>query len=92
MANFKDSSTFQVHDDYFTTKDIWSNIAHLLPKDKILWEACMLNASKSKSPDILVELGCRVVFDTELNFLTHEPEQAGMSCHKGTQTPSETFL
>lgn len=73
MANFKDSNKFETHDDYYTTKDIWSNIAHLLPKDKILWEACMLNASKSKSPDILRELGCSVFADPTMNMLTEEP-------------------
>ena len=27
------------HDDYMTPKYAWENIAHLIPKDKIIWEA-----------------------------------------------------
>jgi len=75
MANFKDSNVFKDQDQYYTPKDAWEVVSHLFPKDKIVWEACMLDALKSKSPDILAEFGCKVVFDTSLNCLTHEPEQ-----------------
>lgn len=30
---------FLKHDDYMTPKSAWENIAHLIPKDKVIWEA-----------------------------------------------------
>ena len=38
MARFH-SKAFIKHDDYMTPKYAWENIAHLIPKDKIIWEA-----------------------------------------------------
>ena len=38
MAGFH-TKTFIKHDDYMTPKHAWENIAHLIPKDKIMWEA-----------------------------------------------------
>tara|TARA_R110001632_G_scaffold121756_2_gene234415 strand:+ start:111 stop:617 length:507 start_codon:yes stop_codon:yes gene_type:complete len=38
MAGFH-TKTFIKHDDYMTPKHGWENIAHLIPKDKIMWEA-----------------------------------------------------
>ena len=38
MANFH-QKTFEVYDDYMTPKNAWENIKHLIPKNKIIWEA-----------------------------------------------------
>ena len=38
MAGFH-TKTFLKHDDYMTPKYAWENIQHLIPKDKIIWEA-----------------------------------------------------
>lgn len=38
MAGFH-TKTFIKHDDYMTPKYAWENIAHLIPKDKIIYEA-----------------------------------------------------
>ena len=76
MANFKDNITFKKQDQYYTPKDVWEVVSHLFPKDKVVWEACMLNAVKSKSPQILTELGCKkVIYHTELDCLTQLPVQ-----------------
>jgi hypothetical protein len=76
MANFVDSNTFKKQDQYYTPKDVWEVVSHLFPKDKVVWEACMLDAEKSKSPQILTELGCRkVIYHTELDCLTQTPVQ-----------------
>lgn len=72
MANFKDSPMFAVYDDYYTPKWVWKKIEHLIPKDKVIWEACMLNATNSKSMEILTELGYKVVGDTSWNILNCE--------------------
>ena len=53
MANFKDSPKFAVYDQYFTPKWVWEKILSLVPKELTIWEACMLNATNSKSMEIL---------------------------------------
>lgn len=73
MANFKDSNKFVVYDDYYTPKSAWENITHIIPKDKVILEGCMLNSNLSKSPQYLKELGCKEVkYSTELNILDLE--------------------
>lgn len=68
MANFKDSTKFAVYDDYYTPKYAWEWIQHLCPKDKIVWEACMLNSNMSKSKQYLQELGFNVIGDTSWDY------------------------
>tara|TARA_R110002126_G_scaffold4681_1_gene24537 strand:- start:32 stop:529 length:498 start_codon:yes stop_codon:yes gene_type:complete len=57
MAGFQ-TKTFLKHDDYMTPKYAWENIAHLIPKDKIIWEAFYGNG---KSGQYLKELGFQVI-------------------------------
>ena len=70
MANFKDSTTFKVYDDYYTPDWVWKKIEPLVPKTKVIWEACMLNATNSKSIDIWKDMGYQVVGDTSWDILT----------------------
>ena len=69
MANLKDSPKFKVHNDYYTPKIAWEKINHLIPKDKVIWEACMLNSHLSKSAEYLTELGNNVIHDTSWDIL-----------------------
>ena len=69
MANLKDSPKFKIHNDYYTPKSAWEKINHLIPKDKLVWEACMLNSNLSKSPEYLTELGNKVIHDTSWDIL-----------------------
>ena len=78
MANLKDSPKFNVYDDYYTPKSAWEQINHLIPKDKIIWEAFCLNADKSKSAEYLTELGNKVVYDINMDMLKNEPEKWDM--------------
>jgi hypothetical protein len=78
MANLKDSNIFRNYDDYYTPKSAWEQINHLIPKDKIIWEAFCLNANKSKSAEYLTELGNKVVYDTNMDMLENEPEKWDM--------------
>jgi hypothetical protein len=81
MANLKDSSKFEIYDDYYTPKSAWENIKGVIPRDKIIWEACCLGAEKSKSPEYLrdiVENPDLVVSSTEMNCLTDEPDNWDM--------------
>ena len=78
MANFSDSPTFETHDDYYTPEEAWKRIDHLIPKDKIIWESCMLNSHLSKSPEYLTNMGCNVVFDYEMDMLIEQPNNFDM--------------
>ena len=71
MANFKDSPFYAKYDDYYTTEETWRLIGDIIPKDKTIWESCMLNASKSNSPQILKNIvgHNNVYFDPSLDML-----------------------
>ena len=74
MAGFS-TKTFEKHDDYMTPKTAWENIAHLIPKNKIIWEAFYGNGESGK---YLTDLG----FDTihqEVDFF--ENNKAGFFCY-----------
>ena len=59
MAGFQ-TKTFLKHDDYMTPKYAWENIQHLIPKDKIIWEAFY---GDGKSGSYLRELGFEVIHE-----------------------------
>ena len=48
---------FNNDDDWNTPKSVWESIAHLLPKDKVIWECFYSNG---KSGEYLTELGFTV--------------------------------
>ncbi len=61
MANW--SSTLQPkklgkHDDFMTPKFVWEHIKHLIPKDKVIWEAFY---GDGQSGNNLMELGFNVI-------------------------------
>lgn len=66
MAGFH-TKTFLKHDDYMTPKSAWENIKHLIPKDKVIWEAFY---GDGKSGDYLKELGFNVIHEP-INFFEH---------------------
>lgn len=59
MAGFH-TKTFIKHDDYMTPKSAWENIQHLIPKDKVIWEAFY---GDGKSGNHLKELGFNVIHE-----------------------------
>tara|TARA_Y100000004_G_C8924808_1_gene417115 strand:- start:423 stop:941 length:519 start_codon:yes stop_codon:yes gene_type:complete len=69
MSNFKDSPKFTKHDDYYTPKWVWEQVQEFIPKDKIIWEMCLLN-SNEQSKKNLIELGYEVVGDKSVDCLT----------------------
>jgi hypothetical protein len=89
MANLTDSPHFAIHDDYYTPSYAWKNITHIIPKDKVIWEACMLDSELSKSPQYLQELGCEVVYDTTMDCLEVRPDNYDMII---TNIPFETKI
>ena len=54
------TKTFLKHDSYMTPKSAWENIQHLIPKDKVIWEAFY---GDGKSGDYLKELGFTVIHE-----------------------------
>ena len=59
MAGFQ-TKTFLKHDDYMTPKSAWENIKHLIPQDKLIWEAFY---GDGKSGEYLKELGFNVIHE-----------------------------
>ena len=59
MASFH-TKTFMKHDDYSTPKSAWEAIKHIIPKDKIIWEAFYCDG---KSGNFLRELGFNVIHE-----------------------------
>tara|TARA_R100000951_G_C2646636_1_gene182778 strand:+ start:1551 stop:2078 length:528 start_codon:yes stop_codon:yes gene_type:complete len=87
MANFKDCPKYNIYNDYYTPEYAWENISHLIPKDKIVWEACCLNSHKSKSPEYLSKICKEVVYDFNMNMLENQPDKYDMII---TNPPFET--
>lgn len=59
MASFHTKS-FIKHDDYMTPKSAWEAIKHIIPKDKVIWEAFY---GDGKSGNFLRELGFNVIHE-----------------------------
>lgn len=59
MVNFSTTSQ-KKHDDYMTPKYAWENIKHLIPTDKIIWEAFYGDGKSGKD---LMELGFEVIHE-----------------------------
>jgi len=78
MANFQDSTTYKKDDDYYTPKNEWEKVAHLVPKERIIWECCMLNAHNSNSMKNWEELGYEVVGNTSWDFLDCDVPECDM--------------
>ena len=59
MAGFH-TKTFLIYDDYMTPKYAWENIKHLIPKNKVIWEAFY---GDGKSGKYLEELGFNIIHE-----------------------------
>jgi len=59
MANFQ-HHTFLKYDDYMTPKSAWEDIKHIIPRDKLIWEAFY---GDGKSGEFLKELGYSVIHE-----------------------------
>ena len=70
MSNFS-SSNFKAHDDYMTPKKAWSDIQHLIPRDKVVWESFYGNG---QSGTFLTELGFTTVHGNHDFFTTDHGE------------------
>jgi len=65
---------FAKDDQYNTTPEMWEMINHLIPKDKILFEAFLKDNWSSKSAITLRKLGHSVVGDPTMDFFNEPPE------------------
>lgn len=67
MAGFH-TKIFIKHDDYMTPKYVWKNIQHIIPKDKVIWEAFYGDGESGKD---LKDLGFNVIHE-EIDFFNDE--------------------
>lgn len=65
--NFCNEHFDKSQDEYMTPKNAWENISHLLPKNKVLWEAFY---GDGKSGEYLKELGFNVIHE-KIDFYQH---------------------
>ena len=72
--NTRKKHEFKQDNEYNTTLEMWEMIKHLLPTDKILFEAFLKDNWSSKSAIHLRELGFKVVGDQTIDFFGELPE------------------
>jgi len=68
MNTYEGKKGYVKYDDYMTPKYAWENIKHLIPKDKIIWEAFY---GDGKSGEYLREMGFNVIHEPDLDFFLH---------------------
>ena len=89
MAKLNDCPKFdKTKNDYYTKKEMWENISHLVPKSAVIWEACLLN-SKSVSMDYWKEMGYNIVGNNTWDCLNYYPINYDMII---TNPPFETKI
>ena len=59
---------FKSDDGWNTPACAWAAIAHLIPQDKVIWEAFLFNNTSSTSVDVLKDLGFQVIGDHTVDF------------------------
>jgi hypothetical protein len=84
MAGFH-TKTFTEHDDYMTPRSAWEAIRHIIPKDKILWEAFYGNG---QSQQYLQEMGYTVEGGKDEDFFQHNKGEMVVSNPPFTIIPS----
>lgn len=70
MCSLSIKQEFKNNDEYNTSREMWESISQFIPKNKVIWEAFLLNNYTSKSMDYLTELGFDVVGSPELDFFS----------------------
>lgn len=70
--NTRKKHEFKQEDAWNTPPHVWEDIAHLIPKNKIIWEAFMLDNWGSTSIKTLQGLGLSVVGNPTMNFFVGE--------------------
>lgn len=65
------TKTYNLYDDYMTPKEAWQNINHLIPKNKIIWEAFY---GDGISGEHLRDLGHNVIHE-EKDFFNWTPDK-----------------
>ena len=74
MANLKDCTKWNIHDDFYTRKKTWEQITSFIDKNKIIYEFCLLN-SNEQSKKYLQELGYKVLGNNTIDFLKKNKEE-----------------
>ena len=74
MAMLNDCFKFNIHDDFYTRKKTWEQITQFVPKDKIIYEFCLLN-SNEQSKKYWQELGYNVIGNKSIDFLGFNKEE-----------------
>jgi len=82
MAGFH-TKTFTKHDNYMTPKSAWEAIEHIIPKDKIIWEAFYGNGD---SGNHLSEMGFSTIHE-DIDFFENDKGEIIISNPPFTMCP-----
>ncbi len=82
MASFH-TKTFLKHDDYMTPKSAWEAIKHIIPQDKLIWEAFYGDGTSGK---YLTELGFNVIHQ-DVDFFENDLGEIVVSNPPFTKCP-----
>jgi len=61
---------FTKYDDFFTPKHVWEDIQHLIPKDKVIWDAFYGDGQSGKD---MRDIGYKVIHEPN-DFFKWQPE------------------
>ena len=73
MANLKDCTKWNIHDDFYTRKKTWEQITPFIDIDKTIYEFCLLN-SNEQSKKYFQEFGYNVIGNRTIDFLEDNNE------------------
>ena len=76
---FQSNPVKTTHDEYYTRKTAWEDIQDYIPRNKVIWEAFMLN-SISSSPQYLQELGFEVEWSASEDVFTQQKRDSSIIC------------
>jgi len=82
MASFH-TKTFLKHDDYMTPKSAWEAVKHIIPQDKLIWEAFYGDGTSGKH---LTELGFNVIHQ-DVDFFENDLGEIVVSNPPFTKCP-----
>tara|TARA_B110000046_G_scaffold118725_1_gene125409 strand:- start:54 stop:566 length:513 start_codon:yes stop_codon:yes gene_type:complete len=82
MAGFQ-TKTFTKHDDYMTPKSAWENVKHIIPQDKVIWEAFYGDGT---SGTILKDMGFNTIHEP-IDFFENDKGEIVVSNPPFTKIP-----
>ena len=88
MAGFH-TKTFMKHDCYMTPNHAWEDIKHLIPKDKLIWEAFYGDGESGKYLKEKMNLN---IIHEPIDFFTEPPDEWDMIVSNGPFSKAKEIM